>query len=392
MPGSEHGPSIKNPKVYEALRRKGYSKSKAAAISNAMDGMVDGAQRIFATAFSRALKAGKSEDQARRHASAAVKAKYNDSLPMLDAVMPLLVKTMPAAARSVFRATYNKARKEERDDLAALLALGAVRKEWQMEGEEWIERKAKAENDDPEDDEDELKTGGNGEDDEDNDDEEDDDEADRQVPRDAPKRRRETPDEDDDDEADEPKPEFVKTTKTTTETSETRRGEGSHDSIELEELLTLDAKGFTLTDDGYLTAEPRIARIGIQIYKGYEVGRPDKEEVRVYRPPDEVFSKRSMKSLAHRPITLNHPFTKVDSTNWKELAVGHSSEPVARDGEFVRVPLVLMDAHAIAEAQTGRSQLSVGYGADLKWEPGQTPDGQPYDAMQQNIRANHIAL
>ncbi|AYD82087.1 hypothetical protein I5G60_gp72 [Mycobacterium phage Saguaro] len=32
---SRHGPSIKKPDTYEALRRKGYSKRKAAAISNA---------------------------------------------------------------------------------------------------------------------------------------------------------------------------------------------------------------------------------------------------------------------------------------------------------------------------------------------------------------------
>ena len=36
MPGKSPGPSIKNPKVYEALRRKGYSKEKAARISNAL--------------------------------------------------------------------------------------------------------------------------------------------------------------------------------------------------------------------------------------------------------------------------------------------------------------------------------------------------------------------
>ncbi len=36
MPGSRHGPSIKWPRVYEALRRKGYSKAKSARISNAM--------------------------------------------------------------------------------------------------------------------------------------------------------------------------------------------------------------------------------------------------------------------------------------------------------------------------------------------------------------------
>jgi hypothetical protein len=33
-PGSQHGPSIKCPNIYEALRKKGYSKEKAARISN----------------------------------------------------------------------------------------------------------------------------------------------------------------------------------------------------------------------------------------------------------------------------------------------------------------------------------------------------------------------
>lgn len=36
MPGGKkHGPSIKKPSEYEALKKKGMSKSKAAAISNA---------------------------------------------------------------------------------------------------------------------------------------------------------------------------------------------------------------------------------------------------------------------------------------------------------------------------------------------------------------------
>jgi hypothetical protein len=34
MPAGRHGPSIKCPRTYEALRRKGYSKRKAARISN----------------------------------------------------------------------------------------------------------------------------------------------------------------------------------------------------------------------------------------------------------------------------------------------------------------------------------------------------------------------
>ncbi|MFP5255229.1 MAG: Rho termination factor N-terminal domain-containing protein [Acidimicrobiia bacterium] len=35
MPGNEHGPSVKDPDQYEALRDEGMSKEKAARISNA---------------------------------------------------------------------------------------------------------------------------------------------------------------------------------------------------------------------------------------------------------------------------------------------------------------------------------------------------------------------
>lgn len=35
MPGSQHGPSVKDPEQYEALRDEGMSKEKAARIANA---------------------------------------------------------------------------------------------------------------------------------------------------------------------------------------------------------------------------------------------------------------------------------------------------------------------------------------------------------------------
>jgi hypothetical protein len=35
MPRKKHGPSVKKPKTYEALRDKGMSKQRAARISNA---------------------------------------------------------------------------------------------------------------------------------------------------------------------------------------------------------------------------------------------------------------------------------------------------------------------------------------------------------------------
>ena len=163
--------------------------------------------------------------------------------------------------------------------------------------------------------------------------------------------------------------------------------------FELDEVVVLDAKDIRLTNDGYMVAAPRIARTGIQIYKGFEVGRPQMDTVKVYRPPDEVFHKDSMISFAHRPITDDHPPVAVTADNWRKYAVGSSGDEVARDGEFLRVPMVVMDAAVINKIKDGKVELSVGYMTDLKWGSGTDPQsGETYDAMQTNIRANHIAI
>lgn len=146
------------------------------------------------------------------------------------------------------------------------------------------------------------------------------------------------------------------------------------------------------TSDGYLVAVPRVARTGIQEYAGFEVGRPSVDTVRVYRPEDEVFHADALKSLAHRPVTIDHPPVMVDAKNWKEFSRGMTGGDVARDGDFIRVPMALMDNDAITAVEGGKAELSVGYTADLDWTPGVTPDGQSYDAIQRNIRGNHVAV
>jgi hypothetical protein len=82
----------------------------------------------------------------------------------------------------------------------------------------------------------------------------------------------------------------------------------------------------------------------------------------------------------------------VNAQNWRQCAIGQSGGDVARDGDCIRVPLVLMDAAAIAEVRAGKAQLSVGYTADLKWGEGKTASGEVYDAVFTNIRANHVAV
>lgn len=150
--------------------------------------------------------------------------------------------------------------------------------------------------------------------------------------------------------------------------------------------------GTRKTSDGYLVAEVRTARTGIQDYAGYEVGKPDQRVVKVYRPEDQVFDQTSLASYAHKPVTNDHPDEAVTADNWKNLSVGQIGDEVARDGEYVRVPLIVMDAATIRQIEAGKRELSAGYVCDLAFEPGVTPDGQAYDAVQRNIRINHVAI
>lgn len=156
--------------------------------------------------------------------------------------------------------------------------------------------------------------------------------------------------------------------------------------------LTIDAKGIRRTGDGYLAATVLAARTGIQEYRADEVGKAGTSMFKVYRPPDEVFSKDAMSSFAWRPVTIEHPRERVTADNWKKYSVGLVGDEVARDGEAIRVPLILMDAEAITAVEAGKREISMGYSCDLKWGEGVTPEGLKYDAIQHNIRANHLAV
>lgn len=150
--------------------------------------------------------------------------------------------------------------------------------------------------------------------------------------------------------------------------------------------------GTRRTGDGYLVADARVARTGIQTYLGREVGKPEMEQVRVFRPEAEVFSDKALASFAHRPVTNDHPAEAVGARNWKQHSVGMTGGDIARDGEFVRVPMTLMDQAAIDAVDAGKRELSMGYACDLDFTAGTTPAGEAYDAIQKNIRGNHLAI
>lgn len=152
------------------------------------------------------------------------------------------------------------------------------------------------------------------------------------------------------------------------------------------------ATGVRRTADGYLVADVRAARTGIQEYLGPELGRPDMRVVRVYRSESEVFARDSLASYAHKPATNDHPGQMVSAETWKKDAIGQIGDDIVRDGDHVRVPLVLMDADAIRDYENGKRELSMGYLAEIVFDAGKTATGEAYDAVQRGIRINHIAL
>ncbi len=150
--------------------------------------------------------------------------------------------------------------------------------------------------------------------------------------------------------------------------------------------------GMKETQDGYLVGSLRCARTGIQAYLGSELGLPTNDVISVYRPESEVFSKDSLASYANKPISDEHPPTFVDASNWKEYGKGDIGSDIVRDGEFVSVSYKIMDGDTIAKVKAGKAEVSMGYMAEIDFQDGVTPSGEPYQAIQKNIRINHLAI
>lgn len=143
----------------------------------------------------------------------------------------------------------------------------------------------------------------------------------------------------------------------------------------------------TKTDEGYLVDTPVVGRIGIQVYKSAD-GSLRKE----FRPPEEVFNIDSLSTYAGKPITDEHPSQPVDSKNAKKVIVGVMKEAGKQDGDNVIAPITIYDSEMVDKILNGgKRELSLGYKVDLDETPGEW-NGEHYDAIQRNIRINHLAI
>ena len=165
-------------------------------------------------------------------------------------------------------------------------------------------------------------------------------------------------------------------------------------------ILIQDRAGYKISqrsylDNGYLKVPGRVARVGVQYYLASELELTDRnpfDRVGVYRPPEEVFNSDSLASYADTDVTIEHPGDMVDATTYRRHSVGHVTDAARPDGEYVEANLIIKDADAIKEVESGRVELSAGYLAEYVAEKGTTDSGEDYEFIQRNIRINHVAL
>lgn len=142
-------------------------------------------------------------------------------------------------------------------------------------------------------------------------------------------------------------------------------------------------------DNGFLRVPATIGSVGVLVYQ-----KADGSTVRELRTPEELFDPASLASAEMLPVTNDHPGGSgfVDSENAQNLSVGHTGDNVRHDTENIRVSALVTDNGAIRDVDNGKRELSPGYEVKLDFSPGVHPTFGPYDAVQKQIRYNHVAI
>lgn len=140
------------------------------------------------------------------------------------------------------------------------------------------------------------------------------------------------------------------------------------------------------TPEGYLQAEVVFARDGIL---EYQTPRGVRKELRL---PEE--NKKALDDFCLKPLTIEHPPLLLNAQNARDYTVGLTDSTAYYDQNtgFVRGVITVFDSKAVDLIKSGAKQeVSVGYECEIEHKPGEYK-GQRYDAIQKNLRINHICV
>jgi hypothetical protein len=143
-------------------------------------------------------------------------------------------------------------------------------------------------------------------------------------------------------------------------------------------------------------ADNPISKVGVFDYHGSTLpDAPDPARVyRVYRPAEELGAPSFLDSMRLIPWINDHEMLgeQIGGTPTDQYGVhGVVGQDSRFDGTYVRSNIKVYSAKMAADLQAGKKELSLGYQCRIDWTPGHF-DGQRYDCIQRDLRANHLAL
>lgn len=162
--------------------------------------------------------------------------------------------------------------------------------------------------------------------------------------------------------------------------------------------------------NGYITIEGNpISKVGVFPYSGAQVGHPDPsrhgEIFMVYRPQEELESEETIESFKLLPWINEHEMLGIEDesapadgtaqqikTSPEQKGIeGMIGEKVFFDFPYLRGNLRILSSSLKGNIKRGKVELSPGYRARYEFTPGEF-EGQKYDAIQRDLRGNHLAL
>lgn len=152
------------------------------------------------------------------------------------------------------------------------------------------------------------------------------------------------------------------------------------------------ANGYLRVADNPFTREQVAQYRGREIPNGEANGLKPNEIYNVYRPASELSKPETIASLKEIPLLLEHA-TYDPQNPPKERVIGAAGSNPVWEAPYLKNSLTFHNAKAIHLLESGAmKELSLGYYYDPVFKKGTTKDGQSYDVIMTNIRANHIAL
>jgi uncharacterized protein len=149
--------------------------------------------------------------------------------------------------------------------------------------------------------------------------------------------------------------------------------------------------------NGFFKSEGNpIARSGILEYAGSSIS-PKLEPDRIYkvwRPESELNNPETIESFKLVPWFSRHEMTGDNFTPAEQIGVqGVTGEEIYFDenDKTLKNTIKAFGSSLRKMIDQGIKDLSIGMTCDWVIKGGVTPDGEPYDVMQVNIRGNHLA-